>query len=113
MLEQMIVNNQDRINLQGDVQIPGDKSISHRSLMILAICLGKARISNLLESEDVLATKNILEELGVKITKEGKDYIVSGNGRFGFRQPSKPLDCGNSGTTIRLISGLLATQPIT
>ncbi|MBT4989394.1 MAG: 3-phosphoshikimate 1-carboxyvinyltransferase [Rickettsiales bacterium] len=109
----MIVNNQDRINLQGDVQIPGDKSISHRSLMILAICLGKARISNLLESEDVLATKNILEELGVKITKEGKDYIVSGNGRFGFRQPSKPLDCGNSGTTIRLISGLLATQPIT
>ena len=112
MLGQLIVNNQDIVKLQGDVNIPGDKSISHRALMILAICFGSARITNLLESEDVFATKRILEDLGIKITKDGKDYIVFGNGRFGFRQPRKPLDCGNSGTTVRLISGLLATQPI-
>jgi 3-phosphoshikimate 1-carboxyvinyltransferase len=112
MLKPIEVNNQDILNLQGDVIIPGDKSISHRSLMILAICIGSGRISNLLESEDVMATKTILENLGVKILKDGNDYVVYGNGRYGFKEATKPLDCGNSGTTVRLISGLLATQPI-
>ena len=113
MVKQLTINNHEEIKLQGDVKIPGDKSISHRSLMILAICVGKAQISNLLESEDVFSTLNILRELGIKIEKTDDDYIVYGNGRFGFKQPIKPLDCGNSGTTVRLISGLLATQPIT
>ncbi len=112
MLKPIEVNNQDIINLQGDVIIPGDKSISHRSLMILAICTGSGRISNLLESEDVMATKKILENLGIRIIKDGADYVVYGNGRFGFKESTQPLDCGNSGTTVRLISGLLATQPI-
>ena len=112
MLKPIEVNNQDIFNMQGDVIIPGDKSISHRSLMILAICIGSGRISNLLESEDIMATKAILENLGVRILKDGNDYIVYGNGRYGFKESVQPLDCGNSGTTVRLISGLLATQPI-
>ena len=76
MLKPIEVNNQDILNLQGDVIIPGDKSISHRSLMILAVCIGSGRISNLLESEDVMATKTILENFGIKNLKKMEMIIL-------------------------------------
>ena len=113
MTNKFTLNKQNKVKLQGNVKIPGDKSISHRSLIMLSLCLGDAKINNLLESDDVIATKAILNQLGVNISKSGEDYIVSGNGRFGFKQSDKPLDCGNSGTTARLISGMVSTLPIT
>ena len=98
--------------LSGTLRIIGDKSISHRALILSSISIGKAEIANLLESEDVISTVNILKDLGIKITKKDNKWIVYGNGTNGFMQPKKALDCGNSGTTARLILGAVSTNPI-
>ena len=98
--------------LSGTIRIIGDKSISHRALILSSISLGKSKITNLLESEDVLRTINILKELGIQIKKQDGNWIVYGNGTDGFIQPKKALDCGNSGTTARLIIGAVSTNPI-
>ena len=100
------------LKFKGSLKISGDKSISHRALILSAMSTGKARITNLLESEDVMSTLNILKELGIKIIKDGNNWIVYGNGTGGFIEPKKPLDCGNSGTTARLMIGAVSSNPI-
>ncbi|MFN0277915.1 MAG: 3-phosphoshikimate 1-carboxyvinyltransferase [Pyrinomonadaceae bacterium] len=97
--------------LRGTVNIPGDKSISHRAVMLASIAVGETRIENFSTAEDCRTTLKCLEQLGVSITKCGNDVIVKGVGKNGLRKPEQPLDCGNSGTTARLLAGILAGQP--
>ena len=96
--------------LRGIVKIPGDKSISHRSIIIPSIAKGKSTISNLLESEDVFRTLDIMKNLGVKIKKKDKKIFIYGRGLKSLINPNKKLYLGNSGTTARLITGLLVNQ---
>jgi 3-phosphoshikimate 1-carboxyvinyltransferase len=93
--------------LKGSVAVPGDKSISHRALILNAVAAGSARIDNLATGDDVASTAACLRALGVEVAPEG----VKGVGLHGLKQPHEPLDCGNSGTTMRLLAGLLAAQP--
>lgn len=93
--------------LEGEVRLPGDKSISHRALMLNAVADGGARVRGLSRGADVAATARCLRDLGVEV---GGDRVV-GCGLDGLREPSGPLDCGNSGTTMRLLAGLLAGRP--
>ena len=97
----------------GTINIPGDKSISHRALIIGSQATGIVKVSNLLESADVFSTMNALRKFGVPITKRGKDYHVYGLVVGGLREYNGTIDCGNSGTTARLMMGLLSTYPIT
>ena len=90
--------------------MPGDKSISHRAAMIAALAAGTSRIRNFSASDDCAATLRCLAQLGVSITRAGTDVSVAGAGAHGLRAPSAPLDCGNSGTTMRLLAGILAGQ---
>ena len=96
--------------LRGSLIIPGDKSISHRSIIILSIAKGKSTVSNLLESEDVFRTLDIMKNLGVKIKKKDKKIFIYGRGLKSLINPNKKLYLGNSGTTARLITGLLVNQ---
>ncbi len=96
--------------LKGTVTVPGDKSISHRAVMFAALSEGKSAIFNFLQSEDCLNTKKAFLQMGVKIASRGKALIVYGKGLHGLTAPGRPIDCGNSGTTMRLISGILAGQ---
>ena len=100
------------LKLKGSIKISGDKSISHRALIFASLSTGKVKISNLLESDDVMRTLNILKELGIKIIKNKTQWIVYGNGTGGYIQPSQVLDCGNSGTTSRLMMGAVSSNPI-
>ncbi len=93
--------------------MPGDKSISHRSLMFGALAVGRSRISGLLEGEDVLATAAALRAMGATIGRDGDDWIVDGVGVGGLLQPEQALDMGNSGTSTRLLMGLVASHGIT
>lgn len=97
--------------LRGEITPPGDKSISHRVLILNSIARGRARIENLAPGDDVCATMSCLRALGVEITEEGGTLIISGVGRAGFREPTDVLQAGNSATTMRLLAGLLAAQP--
>ncbi|KQX99717.1 3-phosphoshikimate 1-carboxyvinyltransferase [Rhodanobacter sp. Root480] len=97
--------------LHGSVRIPGDKSISHRSLMLSALADGTSRIRGFLEGEDTRATAAVLAQLGVKIeTPAEGERLVHGVGLHGLRAAAEPLDCGNAGTGMRLLAGLLAGQ---
>jgi 3-phosphoshikimate 1-carboxyvinyltransferase len=98
---------------QGSPRIPGDKSISHRGLIFGALSEGITTVSDILESGDVQSTARCLTDLGVKITKKGRQTLIEGIGTRGFKTPSGILDCGNSGTTIRLLMGVLAGREIT
>lgn len=100
--------------LTGTIRVPGDKSISHRALMLSALCVGQSRISGLLEGEDVLATAAAMRAMGADIAR-GADGIwtVHGVGVGGLMQPVQALDMGNSGTSTRLLMGLVASHPIT
>ncbi len=97
----------------GTINIPGDKSISHRALIIGSQATGIVKVSNLLESADVFSTMNALRKFGVHIIKKGKDYYVYGLVVGGLREYNGTINCGNSGTTARLMMGLLSTYPIT
>jgi len=97
-------------HLHGKVNLPGDKSISHRALLLSAIADGESRITGLSIADDVQSTISCLKKLGVKINKAKDGVIVHGVGMHGLQPPSKKLDAGNSGTTIRLLSGILAGQ---
>ena len=92
------------------MQMPGDKSISHRAAMIAALAEGASRIRNFSTSADCNSTLACLEKLGVPITREGADLLIRGVGVDGLLKAEGPLDCGNSGTTIRLLAGILAGQ---
>jgi len=95
--------------INGNIKFPGDKSISHRALMFAALANGQSRISNLSTGADVQSTRQCLEACGIQIENDGDDVIVTGGQ---FSDPTKPLNCGNSGTTTRLLMGLLAGQGI-
>ena len=97
--------------LEGRIQLPGDKSISHRAAMLAAMAAGTSRISNFAASEDCTSTLRCLDGLGAEIRRQGDLVEVVGRGKHGFLAPKGPLDCGNSGTTMRLLSGILAGQP--
>ncbi|WP_191863518.1 3-phosphoshikimate 1-carboxyvinyltransferase [Stenotrophomonas sp. AS012628] len=97
--------------LQGSLTIPGDKSVSHRSVMFAALADGTSHIEGFLEGEDTRATARIFSQLGVRIeTPSPSQRIVHGVGIDGLQAPSAPLDCGNAGTGMRLLAGLLAGQ---
>ncbi len=99
--------------LTGTVTVPGDKSISHRALMLSALAVGESVIEGLLEGEDVLATAAAMRAMGALIEKRGARWHVHGVGVGGLLQPLQALDMGNSGTSTRLLMGLVATHPIT
>src|SRR5438874_10704296 len=100
--------------LRGTIAVPGDKSISHRAAILNAIADGEATVHNFLTGEDCLSTLRVLEALGVPtdLDPSGETPIlhVTGAGLHGLREPADVLDCGNSGTTMRLMAGVLAGQ---
>ena len=100
--------------LEGEVRAPGDKSVSHRALMLAGVAVGETRIDGLLEGEDVLATAAALRALGVEVERLGPGcWRVHGRGVGGLTEPEDVLDMGNSGTAARLLLGLLATHRLT
>jgi 3-phosphoshikimate 1-carboxyvinyltransferase len=99
--------------LKGRLTVPGDKSISHRALMLGAMAEGETHITNLMPGKDVHSTLTVLEQLGVPIRQNGNKLVVQGRGIRGFSPPGRILDAGNSGTTMRLMAGILAAQPFT
>lgn len=102
--------NKHKKPLLGELSVPGDKSISHRAIMLGALCEGITEVSHFLESADCLSTISCFEKMGIQIEKQGDRVVVRGKGLRGLRAPETALDCGNSGTTMRLISGILSGQ---
>jgi len=96
--------------IDAEITVPGDKSISHRALMIGAIANGKTQIRNFLDSDDTSATMEILRAMGIEIERKENEVIVEGKGLYGLSEPEGVLDARNSGTTMRLLLGLLAAQ---
>ncbi|MCR6110668.1 3-phosphoshikimate 1-carboxyvinyltransferase [Bacillus sp. A301a_S52] len=96
--------------LTGSVTIPGDKSISHRAVLFASLADGESKIYGFLKGEDCLSTIACMKQLGIEIIEEDDCILVKGKGVNGLEEPDKPLDVGNSGTTIRLLSGILAGQ---
>ena len=100
--------------LTGEAEVPGDKSISHRALIFGALSVGETKITGLLEGEDVLDTARAMRAFGAEVTQHGPGkWSVHGVGVGGFAEPEQVIDCGNSGTGVRLIMGCMATSPIT
>jgi len=99
--------------LSGTALSPGNKSISHRAVLLGALAVGETTITGLLESEDVHATVGALRALGATLEKRGEVWHLHGVGVGGLQQPTAPMDMGNSGTSTRLLAGLVATHPIT
>ncbi|HEX5708858.1 MAG TPA: 3-phosphoshikimate 1-carboxyvinyltransferase [Pyrinomonadaceae bacterium] len=101
--------------LRGRASLPGDKSISHRAAIIAALARGRTRVENFSTAADCEATLACLEQLGVRIVRNSASLIIEGAagapGEWSFVKPDAPLDCGNSGTTMRLLAGVLAAQP--
>ncbi|WP_084861092.1 3-phosphoshikimate 1-carboxyvinyltransferase [Salibaculum halophilum] len=99
--------------LQGAAHVPGDKSISHRALILGALSVGETRITGLLEGQDVLDTARAMRAFGAEVTDHGGgEWSVHGVGVGGFTEPDQVIDCGNSGTGVRLIMGAMATSPV-
>lgn len=100
--------------LQGQADVPGDKSISHRSLILGALSVGETVVTGLLEGDDVLDTAKAMRAFGAEVTRDERGtWHVHGVGVGGFAEPDQVIDCGNSGTGVRLIMGAMATSPIT
>jgi 3-phosphoshikimate 1-carboxyvinyltransferase len=99
-------------SLRGEIVVPGDKSISHRAIMFASLAKGKSRIRDLLRGEDCLSTLACFQSMGVEaVEKKNGDLLITGQGLDGLQEPDTVLDCGNSGTTMRLMSGILSAQP--
>ncbi len=99
--------------LTGSSRVPGDKSISHRSIMLGALAVGETRVTGLLEGEDVLSTAQAMRQMGATIRRlENGEWVINGVGVGGLLEPDEPLDMGNSGTSTRLLMGLVASHPI-
>ncbi len=109
--------NEDQIKVrrgvpfEGEITVPGDKSISHRAVMLASLSNGPCKISNFLEGEDCRSTLSVMEQLGVKVERESDGEVTIHGCDGNFQAPKEDLDCGNSGTTMRLLSGILAAQP--
>lgn len=99
--------------LRGRLRVPGDKSISHRAMMLGALAVGETRVTGLLEGEDVMATAAAMRAMGARVEKIGEEWRIHGVGVGGLLQPESALDMGNSGTSTRLLMGLLASHAIT
>ena len=100
-------------DLNGEITIPGDKSISHRCVILSSLAIGESKINGLLDSSDVNCTINAMKSFGASIDMSSKDECtVNGIGIGSLKQPDNPLDFGNSGTAVRLILGLVSTYPI-
>jgi len=97
--------------LRGDVEVPGDKSIAHRALLFGGIAHGTTVIRGMGQGQDNRSTMHVLRGLGVEVVREGGEVRVTGKGFDGLRAPDAVLDCGNSGTTMRLLAGILAARP--
>ena len=109
---EMVIGKSSQI--QGELNLPGDKSISHRSVIFNSIAKGTAEITNISLGQDCISTINIMRSMGVEVNLDEQDLntvTIKGVGRTGLQEPNIVLDAGNSGTTMRLISGLLSTQP--
>ncbi len=98
-------------SFKGEIQIPGDKSISHRSIMFGALADGLTEVTHFLQGADCLSTISCFQKLGIAIDNTPERIVIHGKGLHGLRPPASVLDVGNSGTTMRLISGILAGQP--
>lgn len=99
------------MKVSGTIRVPGDKSISHRALILSSLADGESRVRGILESEDVHSTAGVLRTLGAKVPELSSDFRFGGNGIRGLTQPRRALDCGNSGTTTRLMAGVVAAHP--
>jgi 3-phosphoshikimate 1-carboxyvinyltransferase len=97
--------------LRGTITVPGDKSIAHRAVMLAAAARGCSRIFNLSGGDDNSRTVRAFRRLGIEIFRDGEALCVEGRGWDGLRPPAETIDCGNSGTTMRLLAGLLAGRP--
>ena len=99
--------------LAGRIGVPGDKSISHRALILGALAVGETRISGLLEGEDVLDTAKAMQAFGAEVERTGPGaWVVNGVGVGGFQEPSDVVDHGNSGTGVRLVMGAMPGEPL-
>ncbi|MCA1623306.1 MAG: hypothetical protein LC778_05810 [Acidobacteria bacterium] len=96
--------------LEGKISLPGDKSISHRAAILASMATGDTRIENFATNADCASTLDCLEKLGVKVRREDTTIFVKGVGKTGFQKPETEINCGNSGTTMRLLAGVLAGQ---
>jgi 3-phosphoshikimate 1-carboxyvinyltransferase len=105
-----MISNKINNGINGIIKIPGDKSISHRSIIIPSISKGISEVNNILMSDDVLHTLEAFKTLGVKIINENKKIIIFGNGLNSLKKPNKNIYLGNSGTSARLLTGVLASQ---
>jgi 3-phosphoshikimate 1-carboxyvinyltransferase len=99
--------------LRGTLRVPGDKSISHRAVMLGALAVGETRVTGLLEGEDVMATAAAMRAMGAQVEKRGEEWRIHGAGVGGLLQPHSALEMGNSGTSTRLLMGLIASHAIT
>ena len=99
------------MTVEGTVRVPGDKSISHRALILGALADGRSRVRGILSSEDVRSTAAVLRSLGAEIPELTSDIGLIGKGLRGLRAPKTALACGNSGTTTRLMAGVVAAHP--
>jgi 3-phosphoshikimate 1-carboxyvinyltransferase len=96
--------------VRGEITVPGDKSISHRSIMFGSLATGVTKVTGFLRGEDALATLEAFRAMGIKVEDDGETLIIHGKGLHGLSEPADVLDCGNSGTSMRLLTGLLAGQ---
>ena len=101
-----------RKNLRGTLPIPGDKSISHRAIMLSGIAHGVSHVENLLTSEDVFSTITAMQQLGATITESANGFTIRGVGALGLTAPDNVIDMGNSGTSVRLLMGLVGAHPL-
>ena len=110
----IVMSSQKCGPLTGEAHVPGDKSISHRALILGALAVGETKITGLLEGEDVLDTAKAMRAFGAEVIDHGGGtWSVHGVGVGGFAEPEQVIDCGNSGTGVRLVMGAMATTPIT
>ena len=100
------------MKVSGTLRVPGDKSISHRALIFSALASGESRVSGILQSADVKSTAGVLRTLGAAVPELSSEMTIRGVGAGALRQPAADLDCGNSGTTTRLMAGVVAALPI-
>lgn len=101
------------MKVRGTVRVPGDKSISHRALICASLATGESRVRGLLLSDDVRSTATVLRQLGAGMPELSDDVLITGQGFGGLVEPRMPLQCGNSGTTTRLVAGVVAAHPFT
>src|SRR5581483_7480238 len=110
-MKKLIVHPAKKI--QGTLTVPGDKSISHRAVMLGSLAYGKTRVKHFLSSADCLSTIGIFRNMGVQIERSEDQMIIVGRGLNSLKPPVRMLDAGNSGTSARILLGLLAGQPFT